>query len=115
MDEGGGGMDIVFHDRIYREDISDRKMASIQKKIQKRSPKLNLFLVTLPIGNQGILEIYWYPELLQPFYQRRKQKIVVVGVAMSREGAYELVEKIIKDVGFQDGVIPVTEFFEEKT
>ena len=34
---------------------------------------------------------------------------------MSREAAYELVEKIIKDVGFQDGVIPVTEFFEEKT
>ena len=107
-------MDILFHEHIYSKGISDTKMISIEKKIRKQSPKLNLFLVTLPIGQQGILEIYWYPELLQPFYRSKNEKVTVVGVAKSREDAFSLVEEIIQDVGWKDGIISVADYFEEK-
>lgn len=82
-----------------------------KKKIQKKSPKLHLFLITLPLGNQGILEVYWYLELLQPFYRKMEKEAVVVGIAEDREEAFALIEMIIKDIGLQDGKIPINEFF----
>lgn len=105
-------MNIRFHEKLYM-DMSDKELASVKKKIRKKSPKLNLFLITLPVGNQGILEVYWYPELLQPFYQKMKTEVIVVGLANSREEAFDIIEEIITEIGLQDNNIPVDEFFKE--
>ena len=104
-------MEIRFHKKLYHEQWSDRRLARVKKKIRKRSPKLNLFLVTLPLGTQGLLEIYWYPELLEPHYRNMNREVMVVGVADSREAAYDLVVDIIEDVGVHDGGIPVSAYF----
>lgn len=104
-------MEIRFHKKLYHEQWSGRKLARVKKKVRKRTPKLNLFLVTLPLGTQGLLEIYWYPELLERHYQSMNKEVMVVGVADSREAAYDLVTDIIEDVGVQDGKIPVASFF----
>ena len=103
-------MDILFHEKMYQNGYSEKKL----EKIQKLSPKLNLFLITLPIGPEGILEIYWYPELLQPLYRCSQEKMIVVGIAASREDAYELVEQIIQDIGWNEGTISVRDYFEER-
>ncbi|MGN0154576.1 MAG: hypothetical protein ACI4A3_08995 [Lachnospiraceae bacterium] len=108
-------MDIRFHEKLYNDGLSDRKLASIQKKIKKKSPKLNLFLITLPVGRQGLLEVYWYPELLQPFYQEMDVEVTVVGVAYTREDAFSLIEEIVRDAGICAGQISIGSFFEEKT
>lgn len=107
-------MDIRFHEKLYNDGLSDRKLAAIRKKIKRKSPKLNLFLITLPVGGQGILEIYWYPELLQSFYQKMDIELVVVGIARSRNDAFVLIEKIVKDIGFDAGQIPIEQFFKER-
>lgn len=107
-------MDILFHEKMYQNEYSEKKIEKIRKKIQKLSPKLNLFLITLPIGPEGILEIYWYPELLQPLYRCSQEKMIVVGIAASREDAYELVEQIIQDIGWNEGTISVRDYFEER-
>ncbi len=107
-------MDILFHEKMYQNGYSEKKIEKIRKKIQKLSPKLNLFLITLPIGPEGILEIYWYPELLQPLYRCSQEKMIVVGIAASREEAYELVEQIIQDIGWNEGTISVRDYFEER-
>ena len=101
-------MDILFHEKMYHNGYSEKKIAKIRKKIQK------LFLVTLPIGPEGILEVYWYPELLQNVYQRSSEQLVVVGLASSREDAFELVEQIVRDVGWKTGNIPIRDYFEER-
>ncbi len=107
-------MEILFSKKMYSSDnLSEKKIVSIKKKIRKWSPKLNLFLITLPIGNQGILEIYWYPELLQSFYREMDETVMVVGMSKSRDKAFELIEQIVKDIGVQDGGIPVNDFFKE--
>lgn len=112
--EAGGVMEIRFYKNLYRGDLSDRKLASIKKKIRKRSVKLNLFLVTMPLGSQGILEIYWYPELLQPFYQKIDRELLVVGLAGSMDDAFLLITQIVQDAGIQDGRILLAELFKEK-
>jgi hypothetical protein len=83
--------------------------------VQKGKIKLGIFLVTLPLVEEGLLEIYWYPELLQPVYRKIKQEVCVVGIAKSREDAYSLVERIIKDVGCNDGNISIADYFKEST
>lgn len=93
--------------------MSDKKFNSVKKKIRKKSLKLNLFLITLPIGNQGILEIYWYPELLQSFYRQMSMEVIVVGIADSRKEAFDMIKKIVTEIGLQDDSIPVEEFFKE--
>ena len=83
--------------------------------MKKGKIKLGFFLITLPLTDEGLLEIYWYPELLQPAYRKIKQEVVVVGIAKNREDAYSLVERIVKDVGLSGGNIPVADFFKEST
>ncbi|MDE6433479.1 MAG: hypothetical protein K2L07_04550 [Lachnospiraceae bacterium] len=106
-------MKIRFHEKLYSDDISDRKLRSIKKKVAMRSTKLKLYLVTLPLGKQGILEVYWYPELLQKVYRNMKSELVVVGVANDRDAAFELVRQIISEISIQEAYVPVKEFFEE--
>lgn len=104
-------MDIRIHEQLYSEGISDRKLTSYKKKLKKKSPKLDLFLVTLPLGNEGLLEVYWYPELLQKHYLRMEQELVVVGIATDRDMAFHLVEQIVSDAGVENGNIPIKDYF----
>ena len=108
-------MDIQFCEKLYNENMSKRKLASIRKRIRKKSPKLNLFLVTLPLGEDGVLEIYWYPELLQKAYQELERDLYVVGVANDREDAFELIRTIVEDAGITNGTISIKEFFKENS
>lgn len=104
-------MDIRIHEQLYSEGISDRKLASLQKKIKRKFPKLDLFLVTLPLGREGLLEVYWYPELLQKHYQEMDVELVVVGIATDRDAAFHLIEQIVLDVGYEHGKIPIKDYF----
>lgn len=104
-------MDIRIHEQLYSDGISDRKLTSYKKKLKKKSPKLDLFLVTLPLGQEGLLEVYWYPELLQKHYQQMNQELIVVGIATSRDMAFHLIEEIVVDVGVDAGTIPIRDYF----
>jgi hypothetical protein len=104
-------MDIRIHEQLYSQGISDRKLVSLKKKIQKKFPKLDLFLVTLPLGSEGLLEVYWYPELLQKHYQQLDTELFVVGIATSREDAFHLIEQIVLDVGYENGKILIKDYF----
>ena len=88
-------------------------MKQIGKEVGKGLPKCNVYFVTLPLHHNGVLEIYLYPELLQKAYRELKQTLVVVGIANSRDEAFSLVEKIIIDVGWRSGEIPIAQFFKE--
>lgn len=106
-------MNIRFHEQLYSDGISERKLASIQKKIKKWVPKLDVFLVVLPLGNEGLLEIYWYPELLQPYYRKMDQDVIVVGICKKRDDAITLIEQMLLDSGICNGNILLKNYFGE--
>lgn len=107
-------MKIRFHEKLYRGDMTEKKLATIKRKVKGKSKRLHVFLVTLPVANQGLLEIYWYPELLQKAYQLMDDEMVVVGVAATREKAYALIKTMIEDIGVTEDGIPVKAYFEEQ-
>ncbi len=104
-------MDIHFHEQLYSEGISDKKLIALKKKIRKRKPKIQLFLVTIPLGGEGLLEVYWYPELLQKNYQKLEVELFVVGMATSKDEAFHIIEQIVLDVGVENGELPIKEYF----
>lgn len=92
-------MKFIFSDKLYSDGFSEKKLKSIKSQIQKEKIKIGIFLITLPLVEDGILEIYWYPELLQPAYKNIDQEVKIIGIARSREDAFSLVERIVKDIG----------------
>lgn len=106
-------MRIRFHKKLYKGSISDKKLDVIKKKVKWGFPKLNLFLITLPISDQGILEVYWYPELFQKLYREMENELVVVGIARTREKAFEIIKSMIEDIGVSGDCILVRDYFEE--
>lgn len=81
---------------IYTYGISDKKLDKISKKIKKGKIIPGLHLVTLPLFNDGILEIYDYNQLLQPFYKTMDDKIVIVGISKDRAGANDIVMELVQ-------------------
>jgi len=108
-------MVIQFHEKLYASNMSKRKIRSIKKKISRKRLKLKVYLITLPIGQNGLLEVYWYPELLQKAYQKMDIKMTVVGMAKEREEAFSLIQEMLSDIGVHDGNIPLDDYFGEFT
>ena len=108
----GGIVKFLFCDKLYSDGFSEKKLRSVRDKILNGKLKMGVFLITLPLVDDGILEIYWYPEFLQPAYKNTDREVTVVGIARSREDAFSLVERIVKDVGLNEGKLPIMEYFE---
>lgn len=83
---------------LYTYGISDKKLDKILPKIRKGKIVPNLYLVTLPLFEDGILEIYDYNQLLQPYYKTLDEKIIIVGMSLDRGGASDIVTSIVQDM-----------------
>ena len=104
-------MKFRFSEKMYSDGFSEKKLKSTCNKIKYGKVMVNVFLITLPLIDEGILEIYRYAELLQPPYRKLNQEVMVVGIAKSKNDAFSLIESIVKDVGFVDGKIPINDYF----
>ncbi len=85
-------------DALYTYGIRDRKLDKILKRISKGKRVHNLYVIVLPLVRDGLLEIYVYNQLLQPFYRPVVDQIHVLGVALSKEDAEELVLQMVQDM-----------------
>lgn len=101
-----------FVDSLYTYGYKDKKIDKVIKKINKGSAIPGLHLIVLPLVNDGILEIYVYNQLLQPFYKSIWDNICVVGIASNKGGAQELVQNIIQDMYDYNADLDVNNFFE---
>ena len=90
-------------DSLYTYGLSERKINTALKRMQKGKIVKDLHVVTLPLFDDGILEIYKYDQLLQPFYKRIGYDICIIGLAADKSMAEELVLEIVQnmyDAGF---------------
>ena len=99
-------------DAYYTYGISKRKLAKMIPNISEDQPVKKLYVVTLPILEHGLLEIYEHGTLLHKFYDGYREDITVVGLAPDEESAFLLVEEMIQDVYDATGdKLSVKEFF----
>ncbi|MBR1598588.1 MAG: hypothetical protein IJ661_06760 [Lachnospiraceae bacterium] len=92
-------MKFHFCEKLYSDGFSEKKLKAVKSKIKHGKIMAGIFLITLPLTDDGVLEIYRYPEFLLPIYKKLDDDVTVIGIAKSKEDAFSLVERIVKDVG----------------
>lgn len=97
--------------RLYVGDLSDKKIARMIRKIKKFKLCTGVVLVTLPLFDQGLLEIYDINEFQQEYYKKRSDDIHVVGIAQTKRQAYRLVRDIIDDIYQKTGTFDCMNYF----
>ncbi|MBO4591816.1 MAG: hypothetical protein J5684_04570 [Eubacterium sp.] len=104
-------MRIRVNKKVYSEDIGERAFKKLVRRVAFKRPVKGLFVITEPMYEAGIMEIYNYNELLQPFYRKKKRTFNVLGVAKSRESAKQVVCDILDDVYRELGKPDIKDFF----
>lgn len=82
---------------IYTEPCDDKTFKKALRKIAVKRPVQGIYVITKPLFDAGIMEIYNYSELLQPFYRKKKDTLHIIGIARSREAAKRIVCDILED------------------
>ena len=81
---------------VYTYGFKEKKLDKIIKKVKKGKKVWGLHLVVLPLFQDGLMEIYRYDQLLQPFYRSMSEKICVIGLAKNKAFAQNIVVDVIQ-------------------
>lgn len=105
---------MVIDDKFYVGGARDRQLIRMVRGI-RRFHKVKfvpgVYVVTLPLFGDGILEIYELNEFRQKVYRDMTDSIHIVGAAPTRVQAMWLVRDIIDDIYRKTGRVDVREFF----
>jgi hypothetical protein len=82
------------------------------RKVSVRRTVPGLYVIPEPLFEAGMMEIYNYNELLQPFYRKQKRTVSVLGMAKSRDGAKKVVSEILEDVYEKYNSPDINSFFQ---
>lgn len=91
------------------ENINNKKLKKIRDKIDKNKLTRNIYLITFASNKNNLFDIYDAKELNFPYYKR--QKIHILGLAESKEKAYELVIDMIEKIYNETGDFKVRDYF----
>ena len=105
---------MVIDDKFYVGGARDRQIMRMVRGIRRFNRVRyvpGVFVVTLPLFDDGILEIYEINEFRQKVYRDMTDSIHIVGVAPGRLQAMLLVRDIIDDIYKKTGDVDVKKFF----
>ena len=105
---------MVIDEKFYVGRAKDRQIIRMVRGIKyfhKVRYVPGVFVVTLPLFGDGILEIYEMNEFRQKIYRDMSDSIHIVGAAATRAQAISLVRDIIDDIYKKTGGVDVKEFF----
>lgn len=101
---------IKWYRKLYMTARARKKRYKIVWRVSHKAGLLNTYLIILPTYGNNQLEIINSTELLQKHYDN--VTTCIVGIAIGKEEALELVEKIVDDVINRQGQPDVRGFFE---
>lgn len=107
-------MKFRLYKHLYTNDLSPKKIRYYRKRIERLKPAITLQLITMPLGQEGLVEIYPYTLFLQRAYKEDSRPLYVLGLADSKDGALKVVETLIMDVYQTTGGFEVEEFVKHR-
>ena len=99
---------------VYSDVERGRKLNKLIRSVYKYKPEFGLFLITLPLEDGALLEVYNYNVFLQPYFLERDDEIVVVGITKSKGSANELLRKITEDSLRVTGGLDIKKYINDK-
>ncbi len=100
---------IVWHDRLFMDSVVKQEPENYMRDVEEGKWKCSLYCVTLPSNGDNLLDIYHVNEFRFPHYRRKT--LVVVGLAVSRDSACELVREIVESVYRETQDVDVGKYF----
>lgn len=104
---------IKWYPHLYLDEKAEKKIKKLKRKIEDGKLNFNLYCVCLATNPDNILDIMNTNELLFRHYSN--MTVSIVGLAYSRDGAIELVERIALDIYEQTDDFNAKEFFYDFT
>lgn len=101
-------------EHVYSDIERGKKLNKQIRKMYKYKPAMNLFLITFPIADKGMLEIYNYNVLLQPYYRKLEDEVIIVGISDKKEGAEEILRQIVEETVRETGGLDVKEYIDSR-
>ncbi len=83
---------------LYSNGFDSKTLDKNIKKVKRNKSVKDIYVVTMPLFGDGLLEIYSYKQLLQPYYKKRSEEITVIGIAQDKEGAQEIIVNLIQAI-----------------
>lgn len=101
---------MIWNDPFYLGKNCYKNYRMLKRRISGRMKHPGVFLLTLPVGESGVLEIIPSMLLLQEYYPTEDLRIV--GMAATRKEALSVTEQIITETVRARGDADVAAFFE---
>jgi hypothetical protein len=99
-----------LYNQMYVRGIPDKKVIPTMRRMKKLKKVSGLYCITLPVFQDGILEIYEYSELRQGLYEELEKPVIVIGIAGSYPDAEEMVRMIVDEVFQNSGGFDVEDY-----
>jgi len=103
---------MVWYKRLYTGSLIRRSAEDVRKKIDRGEYPPGVFIVTLPSGKAGTLELMPAEELNKDLVRSRIP--MIVGLALGKSEAEYLVMKIVQDTWDAQKDADVRHFLREK-
>lgn len=98
-----------FYRNLYVGKTVEKRFEKIKEAVKTNKPLPFIHVITMPLWEDGQLEIYPAYVLAQEAYKR--QNIRVVGIAGDRREATELVEEMVSDCIKETGSVELGRYF----
>ena len=105
-------MDI--NSKLYVSESLKPKTKQIINKIKKNKKMISLYCITNAVNDENLLEIHYYNEFFQNVY-RKYYHFTLYGIAKTKQEAYELVEKMVKDCMEENGDCDLKRFLNKSS
>lgn len=89
--------------------ISKRDLKSIKNKIDKNKFFKGVYCITFASNIDNLFDIYNIKQFIFPYYKNKD--IHILGLAKSKEEAYELIIEMIEDIYKETGEFKVRDYF----
>ncbi|MBO5483849.1 MAG: hypothetical protein J5979_01405 [Lachnospiraceae bacterium] len=94
---------LVWSSKMYLDNKLSKRRKKYQQILEKNKLIREVYCITLPVNGENTMEIYSSRELWFQYY--REKKLVVIGLAGTRESAQKLAAQICLDTVRRQGDI----------
>ena len=95
---------------VYTDLEEEKKIKKMIKAVSKYKPVKSLYLITMPLSKEALLEVYNYNMLIQPIFKERDKEIIIVGITDKKKSANMLLRDITEDCLKKSGGLDIPEF-----
>lgn len=100
---------IKWYDNLYIDKLLKNKKKKIMKRIDEGKLTLHIYCITLASNGNNLFDIMNANELLFHYY--KKKDMHILGLALGRESAIEIVAKMIEEIYKSTGDFKVRDYF----